>query len=301
MDFERDDQIPNKVGKIVVLMKRNLGSLSIKNLKLKKLSLTRAIFSLSKLDRVSFEASNIGGARINETLMSNVSFKDVNFAENVHFSNSVLDTVHITFRDDDYDRPGGPRYRTILDQTVILNSIIDLKEVSETEEGLRPPIKSALVNTIIRSYDANMLFGHLCISREQFLMLKKIPEDEYAPKCENFQIFFVFDSSEINVNSRRTLKLASEVIMARDQCDVTVEGYTWSVQTREYSLFLSDRMATEAKKHLVRLGVPSGKLKIISYGKERPKYKRDYLNRRVVVNLDNCSAVRDKSFDVPCE
>jgi peptidoglycan-associated lipoprotein len=51
---------------------------------------------------------------------------------------------------------------------------------------------------------------------------------------------------------------------------VTVEGHCDERGTSEYNLALGERRATTAYQYLARLGVPSGMLSMISYGKERP-------------------------------
>ena len=51
---------------------------------------------------------------------------------------------------------------------------------------------------------------------------------------------------------------------------MTVEGHCDERGTREYNLGLGDRRANAAKQYLVSLGVSAGRVKTISYGKERP-------------------------------
>jgi peptidoglycan-associated lipoprotein len=51
---------------------------------------------------------------------------------------------------------------------------------------------------------------------------------------------------------------------------VTIEGHCDERGTREYNLALGARRATAVKEYLVSLGVSSGRVETISYGKERP-------------------------------
>jgi peptidoglycan-associated lipoprotein len=51
---------------------------------------------------------------------------------------------------------------------------------------------------------------------------------------------------------------------------VRIEGHCDERGTVEYNLALGDRRARAAKEQLVSLGVPAGRLRTISYGKERP-------------------------------
>ena len=49
-----------------------------------------------------------------------------------------------------------------------------------------------------------------------------------------------------------------------------LQGHADERGTREYNLALGDRRANSVKNYLVALGVSSGRLRTISYGKERP-------------------------------
>jgi peptidoglycan-associated lipoprotein len=51
---------------------------------------------------------------------------------------------------------------------------------------------------------------------------------------------------------------------------IQIEGHTCEVGTNEYNLALGERRAKIAKRYLEGLGVSSGRVSTISYGKERP-------------------------------
>ena len=51
---------------------------------------------------------------------------------------------------------------------------------------------------------------------------------------------------------------------------VTLEGHADQRGSYEYNLALGDARAKSVKEFLVNLGVPSGQLTAVSYGKERP-------------------------------
>jgi peptidoglycan-associated lipoprotein len=52
---------------------------------------------------------------------------------------------------------------------------------------------------------------------------------------------------------------------------VVLEGHCDERGSAEYNLGLGDRRANAAKEFLVQLGVPTDRLSVISYGKERPQ------------------------------
>jgi peptidoglycan-associated lipoprotein len=49
-----------------------------------------------------------------------------------------------------------------------------------------------------------------------------------------------------------------------------VEGHADEQGTREYNIALGNRRADAARSYLLSKGVPSSRLQIVSYGKERP-------------------------------
>ena len=51
---------------------------------------------------------------------------------------------------------------------------------------------------------------------------------------------------------------------------VTVEGHCDSRGSSEYNLALGSRRANAVKEYLVSLGVPAGRLTVVSKGKEQP-------------------------------
>ena len=51
---------------------------------------------------------------------------------------------------------------------------------------------------------------------------------------------------------------------------VVIEGHCDERGTREYNIALGEKRAVAVKKYLVSLGIPSYRIKTVSYGKERP-------------------------------
>jgi peptidoglycan-associated lipoprotein len=85
--------------------------------------------------------------------------------------------------------------------------------------------------------------------------------------------YFDYDKSDIRPDARDALTTNAATLKGifTDYPDsVVVEGHCDERGSAEYNLGLGDRRATAAKEFLVQLGVPSDRLKTISYGKERP-------------------------------
>ncbi len=84
------------------------------------------------------------------------------------------------------------------------------------------------------------------------------------------RIFFAFDRSDLNANSRATLEKLASWLTTYQNVTITIEGHCDERGTREYNLALGERRADAARDYLVALGVDGGRLSTISYGKERP-------------------------------
>ncbi|MEM7666436.1 MAG: peptidoglycan-associated lipoprotein Pal [Pseudomonadota bacterium] len=81
-----------------------------------------------------------------------------------------------------------------------------------------------------------------------------------------------FDTDQFNIDSAdaAALQAQAQYFAQYPQLTFTVEGHADERGTREYNLALGERRATSAKNYLVSLGVTSDRIRIVSYGKERP-------------------------------
>jgi len=81
-----------------------------------------------------------------------------------------------------------------------------------------------------------------------------------------------FDYNEFNVtdSDRAILQRQATWLQKYPAVRVTVEGHCDERGTREYNLALGARRANSVKEYLVSLGVSSGRIDTVSYGKERP-------------------------------
>ena len=93
-------------------------------------------------------------------------------------------------------------------------------------------------------------------------------ERELGTKVED--IHFDFDRSDIKDNAKQILKKLYGMLSANTKSNVVIEGNCDERGTSEYNLALGDRRANAAKSYLVSLGIPSPRIKTISYGKEKP-------------------------------
>ena len=87
--------------------------------------------------------------------------------------------------------------------------------------------------------------------------------------------FFDYDSNQIRGDARDALTKDADalkkIFVDFPTATVIVEGHCDERGSAEYNLGLADQRASAAKEFLTSLGVPTAKLKTVSYGKERPQ------------------------------
>jgi peptidoglycan-associated lipoprotein len=108
------------------------------------------------------------------------------------------------------------------------------------------------------------------------------------------RIFFDTDSSSIRADAQTTLSRQAQWLNQYKQYAIVIEGHADERGTREYNLALGARRAAATRDFLVSKGVSAGRLKTISYGKERPVAVCDDIscwsqNRRAVTVLSGGS------------
>jgi peptidoglycan-associated lipoprotein len=84
------------------------------------------------------------------------------------------------------------------------------------------------------------------------------------------RVFFDLDKFSLKSDARSTLEKQAAWLNQHSGLTITVEGHCDERGTREYNLALGERRANSAKDYLIALGISPGRIKTISYGKERP-------------------------------
>ncbi len=84
------------------------------------------------------------------------------------------------------------------------------------------------------------------------------------------RVFFDFDKSDLKADARTTLERQAFWLRKHPSISITIEGHADERGTREYNLALGERRASSVRDYLVSLGIDSGRVSTISYGKERP-------------------------------
>ncbi len=96
-------------------------------------------------------------------------------------------------------------------------------------------------------------------------------------------IYFEFDSAVLGNDARHTLDNNAEWLKENPAREIVIEGHTDEQGTTEYNIGLGDRRARAAKDYLLALGVDDNRVRIVSYGEEKPAMPGvDDKNRRSI-------------------
>lgn len=109
------------------------------------------------------------------------------------------------------------------------------------------------------------------------------------------RIFFDTDSSAIRADAQGILSRQAVWLNKYRNYGIVIEGHADERGTREYNIALGARRAAATRDYLIGQGVAAGRLKTISYGKERPVAVCDDIscwsqNRRAVTTLNGAGS-----------
>ncbi len=84
------------------------------------------------------------------------------------------------------------------------------------------------------------------------------------------RVLFAVDQATLTPEGRTTLDGQANWLITNGDYTAIVEGHADEQGTREYNLALGARRADAARAYLISQGVNASRLKVVSYGKERP-------------------------------
>jgi peptidoglycan-associated lipoprotein len=84
------------------------------------------------------------------------------------------------------------------------------------------------------------------------------------------RVLFQEDQSDITSTAQETLSKQAQWLKAYPRYTVTIEGHADERGTRDYNFALGQRRAQAVRDYLMAQGISGGRMKTISYGKERP-------------------------------
>ena len=84
------------------------------------------------------------------------------------------------------------------------------------------------------------------------------------------RVLFAVDQSNLSSEARGVLAGQAQWLTTNNDYAIIIEGHADEQGTREYNLALGARRASAVQDYLISQGVPAGRMRTISYGKERP-------------------------------
>jgi peptidoglycan-associated lipoprotein len=109
-------------------------------------------------------------------------------------------------------------------------------------------------------------------SEEQAQSLNQQTEAENQEVEVEDRVLFSSNSSLIEDDAKKILDIQAQWLKSDESINVTIEGHCDERGTREYNIALGEKRAFAVKKYLKQLGIPESRIKIVSYGKERPAF-----------------------------
>ena len=83
-------------------------------------------------------------------------------------------------------------------------------------------------------------------------------------------VFFDFDKYSLRGDGQQAVQVTAQFLQQHSNLKVLVEGHCDERGSEEYNLALGENRASRVKEALVELGIGAGRIRTISYGKERP-------------------------------
>src|SRR5437899_8916226 len=103
------------------------------------------------------------------------------------------------------------------------------------------------------------------------------------------RVFFESDQTDLSPQAIATLEKQAQWLQTYNRYSFTIEGHADERGTREYNIALGARRAQSVKAYLASRGVDQGRMRTISYGKERPV---------AVCNAISCSSQNRRAVTV---
>ena len=93
-------------------------------------------------------------------------------------------------------------------------------------------------------------------------------EDEFRANVQD--IFFDYDKYDVRSDAQTALEHDASYLTSHPNVKVLIGGYCDERGSNEYNLALGQNRADSAKKALVNAGVAASRIRVVSYGKEKP-------------------------------
>ena len=93
-------------------------------------------------------------------------------------------------------------------------------------------------------------------------------EEEFKANMQD--IFYDYDSADVRADAQATLSKDAAFLNSHPDMKVVIGGYCDERGSNEYNIGLGQNRADAAKSALVTAGVAATRIRVVSYGKEKP-------------------------------
>ena len=144
----------------------------------------------------------------------------------------------------------------------------EFRERKEADLLVKEAIKKGFKNAyVIDIEEQRKLCGKPC----PYISPSSTYSDESTEVLNLQNVFFEFDKSNLNSESRRRLDRVAALLKANKHLKILVSGHTDSKGPAGYNIALSKSRARRAKSYLINKGIKSSRIKAEVFGESIPK------------------------------
>ncbi|MBN9543467.1 MAG: OmpA family protein [Alphaproteobacteria bacterium] len=163
------------------------------------------------------------------------------------------------------------------------------EKLPEIGKAKAEPVKAPEVKDVVKNETRPIIAAPVKPAEEPDVQEKILVN---AKEFFSYRIFFEFDSANLTLGSKNTLKSIAEEVKKMKPMpeEIILNGYTDRAGVEEYNLALSKKRATSVKNFLASLGIPKEKIVIFAFGEsdnaiESSDGIREPGSRRVEISL----------------
>ncbi|MBM3580250.1 MAG: peptidoglycan-associated lipoprotein Pal [Alphaproteobacteria bacterium] len=140
---------------------------------------------------------------------------------------------------------------------------------SRHENDITPPTSDTKIE---ESIDTGEVIPYQTLDEQQVATMDQKTQDQLQEVEVQDRVFFGYDAFDLDDESKKILDVQVAWLKSDLNINIIVEGHCDERGTREYNIALGEKRANSVKKYLVKNGIASARIKIVSYGKERPAF-----------------------------
>jgi len=149
--------------------------------------------------------------------------------------------------------------RTIRNTLLMATAVIALGACAKKAPPVLPPAPGPAIDNSASNNGSNL--DTVAVPGSQRDFLAKVRSD---------RILFDTDRYNVDTDDQVTLQSQAQWLSQYPNKQAIIEGHADERGTRDYNIALGERRANAAKNVLVSLGISEQRLRVVSYGKERP-------------------------------